>query len=137
MRTARSRLLALLLLTLAAVVQAGELAPVENARIEYLIAAIGALPGAQFVRNGTAYDAAAAVEHLRLKLRFAGARVKTAEDFILYCASESSVSGRPYEIRFADGRVVPSAQFLQQKLLEFDRHRAAGATLPGAAPQAR
>jgi len=30
------------------------------------------------------------------------------------------VSGEPYEIRFADGRVVMSAEFLRQKLLEFD-----------------
>ena len=53
--------------------------------------------------------------HLRLKLRAAGSRVSTAEDFIRYCATESSVSGKPYEIR-----VLPSAAFLRQKLEEFD-----------------
>jgi len=52
--------------------------------------------------------------------------VKTAEDFIRYCASESSVSGKPYEIRFSDGRVVPAAAFLRQKLLQFDTQNAAG-----------
>lgn len=75
---------------------------------------------AQFIRNGKAYDSAAAASHLRAKLRVAGGRVKTAEDFIRYCASQSSVSGEPYEIRFADGRVILSADFLRQKLLEFD-----------------
>jgi hypothetical protein len=51
----------------------------------------------------------------------AGSRVKTAEDFIRYCGSESAVSGRPYEIRFPDGRVVRSADFLRQKLIDFDK----------------
>lgn len=46
--------------------------------------------------------------------------MKTAEDFIRYCATQSSMSGQPYEIRFADGRVVKTAQYLQQKLAEYD-----------------
>jgi hypothetical protein len=105
------------------VARASEPTPEQTARIEYLIASVGLLPQAQFIRNGTVYDGKAAVDHLRLKLRFAGSRVKTAEDFIRYCATESSASGKPYEIRFADGRVVPSAQFLLQKLKEYDRHQ--------------
>ena len=58
---------------------------------------------------------------MRTKLRLAGSRVKTAEDFIRYCGSESSVSGKPYEIRFPDGQVVRSADFLRLKLIEFDQ----------------
>jgi len=50
--------------------------------------------------------------------------VRVAEDFISYCASASSVSGRPYEIRFPDGQVVLSADFLRQELLEFDKENA-------------
>jgi len=119
-------MLAVVLLSLSTVTLADGLAPGESARIEYLLSSIAALPDAQFVRNGSAYDAKAAVEHLRSKLRYAGSRVKTAEDFIRYCASESSVSGKPYEIRFSDGRVVPAAAFLRQKLLQFDTQNAAG-----------
>ena len=115
-----SRLFAVLLLTLAAVATATDRLPAEEARIEYLLAVVASLPDAQFIRNGMAYDGTAAVKHMRAKLRFAGARVKTAEDFIRYCGSESAVSGKPYEIRFADGRVVLSADFLRQKLVEFD-----------------
>lgn len=125
-RTALAFVLAGALLSRASLVYASDITPAENVRIEYLISVIAALPGAQFIRNGTAYDARSAVDHLRLKLRFAGSRVKNAEDFIRYCASQSSVSGQPYEIRLADGRVVPSAQFLRQKLLEFDRQNTHG-----------
>jgi hypothetical protein len=108
------------LIALAAAAHADARSPVEDARIEYLLAAVTSLHDAQFIRNGTAYDSTAAVKHLRSKLGVAGTRVETAEDFIRYCASESSISGKPYEIRFPDGRVVLSADFLRQKLSEFD-----------------
>lgn len=101
-------------------VHAGGVAPREGARIEFLIQSVGSLQNAQFIRNGSAYGAEAAASHLRLKLGKAGSAVKSAEDFIRYCGTGSSVSGKAYEIRFADGRVVPSATFLHQKLVEYD-----------------
>jgi hypothetical protein len=101
--------------------QAGDLSPTQSARIEYLIAAIESLPNAQFIRNDTSYDAKAAADHLRLKLRNAGSRVRSAEDFIRYCASQSSISGKPYLIRFSDGRVLSSGDYLRQRLAEYDK----------------
>jgi hypothetical protein len=115
------RLFAVAFLTVSAAAGAGDRSPTEDARIEYLLAIVASLHDAQFIRNGTSYDGATAVKHLRLKLRAEGSRVKTAEDFIRYCASASSVSGRQYEIRFSDGRLVHSADFLRQKLMEFDK----------------
>jgi hypothetical protein len=114
-------LLAVLLLAMGASANAGSTTPLEARKIEYLIAAIQTLPNAQFIRNGTAYNAKGAADHLRLKLLNAGARVVTAEDFIRLCASVSSVSGLPYQIRFADGSTVTSEAFLRQKLLEFEQ----------------
>ena len=98
---------------------AGDLAPLESRKIDFLIAAIETLGDAKFVRNGTAYDAKAAADHVRLKLKNAGSRVRSADDFIRYCASVSSVSGAPYQIRFSDGRVVTSEAFFRQKLSEY------------------
>jgi hypothetical protein len=88
----------------------------EAQKIEYLIDSVEKLSDAKFIRNGSAYDARAAGDHLRMKLRRAGGRVKTADDFIRYIASKSSMSGEPYKIRFADGRVVTSEAFLRGKL---------------------
>lgn len=88
----------------------------EPEKIQYLIGSVEKLAGAQFIRNGSAYDARAAADHLRLKLREAGSRVKTAEDFIRYCGSKSSMSGEPYRIRFADGTTVTSEEFLRGRL---------------------
>lgn len=111
------------LLALAALTGASNPSPIEDARIEYLLTAVASLQDAQFIRNGKTYDSKAAVDHLRTKLRAAGSRVQTAEDFIRDCASKSSISGNPYEIRFADGTVLLAADFLRQKLLEFDALR--------------
>jgi len=88
----------------------------EQRKIDYLIQSVAQLHGAQFIRNGSSYDASAAVHHLELKRRYAGSRVQTADDFIRLCASGSSISGRPYTIRFADGHVETSAHWLRTRL---------------------
>jgi Family of unknown function (DUF5329) len=108
-----------LILSVSVFAHAADTTSLEGQKIAYLIASIETLQGAQFIRNGTAYDAKAAADHLRLKLRMAGSRVVTADDFIRLCASASSVSGIPYEIKFADGRVVSSEAYLRQQLAEF------------------
>jgi hypothetical protein len=89
---------------------------VETAKIRHLITAVETLEGAQFLRNGRAYDARAAADHLRLKLKTAGGRVKTADDFIRLCGSRSSLSGEKYRIRFADGTTVDSEAFFRDRL---------------------
>jgi hypothetical protein len=91
----------------------------EAAKIQYLIGSIEALPGVTFLRNGVAYDAGKAADHLRLKLRSAGNRVKTAEDFIRLCASKSSVSGKAYRMRFPDGTTMDAEVFFRERLKAF------------------
>jgi hypothetical protein len=49
----------------------------------------------------------------------AGKKVKTAEDFIKYCASKSSITGEPYLMRFADGTTVKSEVYFRDKLKTF------------------
>ena len=92
----------------------------EEKRIEHLLQTVESLKGAVFIRNGTEYDARNADSHLRLKLKLAGNRVKTAEDFIEICASRSSFSGDAYKIRLPDGTTTATAPFLRAKLREFD-----------------
>jgi len=96
---------------------AGGPGPAESGRIESLITAVENLQGAVFIRNGTEHNPHEAADHLRLKLHNAGRRVRTAEDFITYCATRSSFSGKPYQIRFGDGTVIATGTFLREKLL--------------------
>ena len=91
----------------------------ETAKIQYLIASVEALEGAKFIRNGREYDTRAASNHLRLKLKTSGDKVRTAEDFINLCASKSSMTGELYFIRLADGTTVKSEAFFKDKLKTF------------------
>ena len=52
-----------------------------------------------FVRNGDEFPATKARDHLATKYRFVGGRISTAEEFIQYLATGSSVSGEPYHVR--------------------------------------
>lgn len=88
----------------------------EQQKIDALIHSVETVPGAQFIRNGSAHDAKAAVEHLQMKRRYAGDRIKTASDFIDCCASRSSMTGLPYQIRFADGKTEDAAVFFRAQL---------------------
>ena len=93
----------------------------EAKKIEALIQAVAQLQGqAIFIRNGSEHDAQAAAEHLRLKWRNAGKRVKTAQDFIRCCATGSSMSGEAYRIRFKDGHEISSADFFWTELKKID-----------------
>jgi len=90
----------------------------EKQKIEYLIKSIENLDGAQFWRNGEYHTAKAAAEHLRLKLKNAGSKIKTAKQFIDNIATKSSMTGALYKIKFKDGKVVESKVFLYQRLNE-------------------
>ena len=94
--------------------------PSEKKKIEFLIFSVENLEGAKFIRNGSEYDGKKAAEHLRMKLRFAGGKIQTAEDFIKLCASKSSASGKPYWIKYADGKTIKSEEYFREKLKAFD-----------------
>jgi uncharacterized protein GlcG (DUF336 family) len=92
----------------------------ERAKIEGLIAAVEKQSGATFIRNGKAHRAAEAADHLRMKWKHAGKRVKSAREFIRHIASASSLTGRKYRIRFSDGREVDAADFFLAELAKLE-----------------
>ncbi len=94
--------------------------PTESGKIGALIQALETLKDVQFIRNGSAYTAAQAGAHLRMKRKRSGTHVKTAPDFIRLCGSASSMSGKPYLIRYNDGREVKSSDFLWTELKKLE-----------------
>ena len=95
----------------------------EAQKIEKLIQVIADLSDATFIRNGAEHSALEAAEHLRMKWGSAGSGVNTAEQFIDGVASRSSVTGRPYRIRFAGGRTVEAGEFLREHLQQIEQDR--------------
>ena len=115
----RSILAALLALVLLPAVLLGREAR-EQARIDFLINNVETSGGLAFIRNGSEHDGPAAAKHLRLKLDYAGERVKTAEEFVKVCASESSVTHQKYKVRLHDGTTMDAAAYFAERLREFD-----------------
>ena len=95
----------------------------EQERIDFVIRHVEMSHGLKFIRNGREYDGVAAAKHLRAKLAYAGERVKTAEDFVKYCASESSMTHQKYKISAANGTMTDAATYLQERLREFDHEK--------------
>ena len=107
----------------------------EKEKIEALIGVVHDMKDAKFIRNGSEYDGPAAADHMRTKWSAGGSSIKTAKDFIKLAASSSSVSGKPYLIRFKGGKEQTSAEFLLAQLDKLEG-RAPG-TAPSTASSAR
>ena len=113
-----------------------------DAEIDALIARVAQARQVVFIRNGSEHTAAEAAAHLRLKRRAAHAAFGSAEQFIDAVGTRSSLSGRAYRVRTADGREVDSAVWLRGLLRELraTRLRApppAAAGAPSPAPAGR
>ncbi len=93
--------------------------PTEPERIVALLDVVER-SGARFVREGKEYSAANGRKHLERKLRYAGNRITTAEEFIEGIASRSSTTGRPYKVRLPTGEEIEISVWLQQRLAEID-----------------
>jgi hypothetical protein len=88
----------------------------ETQKIEALIRDVRNLKDATFIRNGSTYSSESAAIFLRRKWQANQSEVKTARDFIEKVATFSGTSGKPYLIRFKDGREVHSREFLLARL---------------------
>ena len=104
------------------ILPAAHAAPPAAAMVEinYLLGLIEQ-SGCEFFRNGTWYDAQQAQAHLRAKYDALAAnnQIKTAEDFIEKAASNSSMSGRPYQIRCAGAAGMTTNQWFSAALTRF------------------
>lgn len=115
------RLLVVIVLICASVIPARTAAPAaEKQKIETLLTQVGSLTDAKFIRNGSDYDAKTAVTFLRGKWNRSDDEIKTAQDFIAKAGTGSSTSGKPYMIRFKDGREVTCAEYLKGELAKLE-----------------
>ena len=119
--------LAALVLQTALAASAPAVAPLNDAeKIDALIRAVEGRRDLQFIRLDVAHSAGEAAGLLRIKLAFAGSRVKTVDDFIDYVATASSTTGQAYFVRYPDGQQVTSAAFLREELKRIESAPVAG-----------
>ena len=88
--------------------------------VNYLIRYIGD-SGCEFKRNGTWNNSKTAEAHVRGKYDFLVTlgRIDTTKDFIDKAATESSLSGQPYEIRCSGDLPMPSGLWLSNELARY------------------
>ena len=89
-----------------------------DAKINSLISHVESLKDATFIRNGKEYTSANAAKFLRGKWDANKKDVRTTEDFIAKVATKSSTTGKPYLIRFKDGKKTPCGDYLRTRLNE-------------------
>jgi len=70
-----------------------------------------------FIRHDKHYDALKAREHIEKKYAYYKERITTAEDFILYSATKSSITGEPYWV-VCNGVKMVTSDWLNAKLSE-------------------
>ncbi len=73
-----------------------------------------------YERNGHLHSGKDAREHIEKKYNHYRSKIQTAEDFILYAASKSMISGKPYSIHCGKSEAIPSSRWL---LDELDNYR--------------
>ena len=111
------RILLLALGLLAANVQAAPTAKHVDAEIDHLLQSL-ARSGCQFQRNGNWHSAADARKHLQRKRDYIEKRsaIDSTESFIAQAATQSSMSGKTYQVRCGDAPVQSSKSWLMREL---------------------
>ena len=94
-----------------------ESAPEEklDETIAYLLNYV-ATSQATFIRNGTSHTPAQASAHIKAKYEHFKPQIKTPEDFVRLCASQSLLSGKPYLVRTAEGKEMKLDEWLTEAL---------------------
>jgi len=94
--------------------------PAARQEIAHLVGYLNA-SGCQFNRNGSWHDAGDASRHLQRKYDYLLKRdlVATSEDFIDRAASQSSITGKPYQVRCGTAAPVASAAWLKAELARY------------------
>jgi hypothetical protein len=90
--------------------------PSAKAEIDQLLTRLQS-SGCQFERNGSWHDATEARAHIERKYRYLLKKelVGTTEDFILGAATQSSMSGKPYQVKCGNVQLT-SAQWMRDQL---------------------
>lgn len=87
-----------------------------------------------FFRNGKAYSSIEARAHIDNKYNYIKGRISSAEQFITYGASKSSITGKKYTVD-CEGATMTSGQWLGEELAAFRKNRATASGTTGKTSQ--
>lgn len=90
----------------------------EEAAIQHLIGYMRSTNTVYF-RDGETHTAGENADYVAMKYRYVRNNVRTAEQFIEYVASGSSLTGMPYKYREVDGREANVENLLRAELARY------------------
>ncbi|MGF1844741.1 DUF5329 domain-containing protein [Vibrio clamense] len=73
----------------------------------------------KYERNGTMHNGPEAAAHIKKKADYYADDIKSAEDFIMYSATKSMLSGRHYQVHCKGKASVSSEAWLKSELDDF------------------
>ena len=82
----------------------------------------------QYERNGSVYDGARAVKHINRKYEYFKDEINSAEDFIKYSATKSTMSGKHYKIHCSNAPVQNSSDWLLDELKRYRESKASSSS---------
>ena len=78
----------------------------------------------QYERNGNVYDGARAEKHIKKKYDYFKDKINSAEDFIKYSATKSTMSGKQYKIHCDSMATQNSSDWLLNELKKYRDNQA-------------
>ncbi len=103
------------------VLSGGAIADTQK-EIEHLLSFV-ASTSCKYERNGTLHDGVDAQNHIKKKYDYFTDKINSAEDFIKYSATKSTMSGKNYKIHCANMPMQNSADWLLDELKKFRRSK--------------
>lgn len=110
-----------LLLWAPSVLSANDQAARTDQEVQYLLEFIEE-SGCTFIRNGVSHDSSTARKHINKKYQHIRKRMGSAEDFVTYAASKSSITGTRYKVK-CGSRTMPSDDWLNKELRHYRESR--------------
>jgi len=99
------------------VISGGAIADTQK-EIEHLLSFV-TNTSCKYERNGTLYDGGEAKNHIKNKYDYFTDKINSAEDFIKYSATKSTMSGKKYKIHCSNLPVQNSSDWLLVELTKF------------------
>ena len=95
-----------------------ELSTEQKSEIEHLLNFVKS-SSCKINRNGKLHDGVNAVSHIQKKYDYFKDEIKTAEEFIKFSATKSTMSGNYYTVKCRDNRPLGTKEWLLEELRNY------------------
>jgi hypothetical protein len=96
--------------------------PEQKLEVEHLLSFVKTSP-CKINRNGDLYKGNEAISHIKRKYEYFKSDIKTAEQFIEYAATKSTLSGRYYMVKCGESKSFKTKEWLLEELQKYSKNK--------------